>query len=149
MIDEAKNCRTCGIVQPLSEFRIHNFITSNQKSFRLHRCYSCEREYTRLWSFNNKDRFKARGRKRKMLKLGIPGSHTDRQWRALVRHYGFKCLKCNQCFPIERLTRDHIIPVSLPEKGATDYIWNLQPLCGPCNSSKHQKIIDYRPLRMF
>lgn len=46
--------------------------------------------------------------------------------------------KCQICGTMERITIDHIIPLT---KGGTNYIDNLQPLCLSCNSSKGNKII--------
>lgn len=52
--------------------------------------------------------------------------------------HGRNCLKCGTN---EKISIDHIIPVS---KGGKDETLNLQPLCRRCNSSKGSKIIDYR-----
>ncbi len=52
--------------------------------------------------------------------------------------YGKKCLCCKS---IENISIDHIIPVN---KGGTNCIENLQPLCKSCNSRKGTNIIDYR-----
>jgi 5-methylcytosine-specific restriction endonuclease McrA len=42
----------------------------------------------------------------------------------------------------ERLTVDHVVPLS---QGSRNSIENLQPLCRACNISKHARTIDYRP----
>lgn len=50
-----------------------------------------------------------------------------------------KCCLC--CGSLERLSIDHIIPIS---KGGMNMLENLQTLCVSCNSKKRDKTIDYR-----
>lgn len=69
------------------------------------------------------------------------GSYTTTEWYALCEFYNFHCLMCNQEFLFAQLTVDHVKAVS---KAGTSFIWNLQPLCLSCNSSKGNKEIDYR-----
>lgn len=71
------------------------------------------------------------------------GDYTYQQWYNLCKFYDFRCLKCDMQVPFEKLTLDHIKPIS---KGGSSFIWNLQPLCGRCNSSKGAKEIDYRKI---
>jgi 5-methylcytosine-specific restriction endonuclease McrA len=70
------------------------------------------------------------------------GGHTDAEWNALKREFRFHCVRCLKRFRSFELTRDHIAPISL---GGTDTIANIQPMCGPCNGRKGQKVKDYRP----
>lgn len=49
-----------------------------------------------------------------------------------------KCLKCKNS---NKLTLDHIIPIS---KGGENKIFNLQTLCTSCNSKKRDTFKDYR-----
>lgn len=71
--------------------------------------------------------------------LGIPGPHfTGCQWRAVVERFG-ACLCCGQTNVL--LTPDHVVPLC---EGGSNEISNIQPLCGPCNSAKRDRLTDYR-----
>jgi 5-methylcytosine-specific restriction endonuclease McrA len=79
-------------------------------------------------------------------KRGNGGQHSDADWAALLEECGGRCLACgarSEPGRYRRLEKDHIIPIT---KGGRDDIWNLQPLCRPCNNTKKAKAIDYRPL---
>lgn len=67
------------------------------------------------------------------------GAFTTIEWEELCARHSYRCLACGQTGL--KLTVDHVVPLS---KGGTNTIANLQPLCGPCNSRKHTKEIDYR-----
>lgn len=84
---------------------------------------------------------RAATRRRRARRVGCAGSHAQEEFLALCKEYGFRCLRCDEVFPLEELTEDHIIPIG---PGVSDYIDNIQPLCGPCNSWKGQRTIDYR-----
>jgi 5-methylcytosine-specific restriction endonuclease McrA len=74
------------------------------------------------------------------MKMNSDGSYTIEQWNNLVMFYDGHCLCCARIdLPLEK---DHVVPLS---KGGSNSIENLQPLCKPCNSSKRDKTIDYRP----
>lgn len=68
------------------------------------------------------------------IKYNAKGSHTLKQWKNLCREYDYRCTDCGKK---KKLSEDHIIPLS---KGGTNYISNIQPLCGSCNSKKGNKI---------
>lgn len=63
---------------------------------------------------------------------------TDGQWHAMQQWFEWKCVCCDEEV---RLTMDHVIPVSL---GGVNHITNIQPLCLKCNSTKGNRIRDYR-----
>jgi 5-methylcytosine-specific restriction endonuclease McrA len=69
---------------------------------------------------------------------GNGGRYARSEWAALCEKYGQKCLACGETRP---LSVDHIVPLS---RGGPNTIDNIQPLCKPCNSRKHQRTIDYR-----
>ncbi len=71
------------------------------------------------------------------------GSHTFEEWEEVKKRFNNTCPCCARSEPEISLSIDHIVPVS---KGGTNYISNIQPLCGSCNSKKSAKTIIYQPI---
>lgn len=72
------------------------------------------------------------------------------EWQSMVEVTEGYCLKCGVYVSVERMTMDHIVPLSLVGKvgvekaialGAIHHINNVQPMCISCNRSKSDKII--------
>jgi 5-methylcytosine-specific restriction endonuclease McrA len=93
---------------------------------------------SKKYALEHPESSKARHNKRRTAKTKAGGSFSATEWKALCKKYKYKCLCCGRK---RKLTADHVIPVS---KGGTSNISNIQPLCGPCNSRKRDKTIDYR-----
>lgn len=69
------------------------------------------------------------------------GNYATQEWVELCVKYDHRCLCCGRREPEIKLTVDHIVPIS---KGGSNFITNIQPLCGLCNNRKNDKTIDYR-----
>lgn len=82
-----------------------------------------------------------RARKRK-----ATGSHNRFDWELLKEIYNYTCPACERSEPEIVLTEDHIIPLS---RGGSNWITNIQPLCGRCNFKKYNKAIHYRTAPKF
>lgn len=75
------------------------------------------------------------------LEASASGSHTEAEWREVVARYGNKCLRCEASGDVVTLAKDHVTPLA---QGGINFASNLQPLCGPCNSWKGNRDIDFR-----
>lgn len=105
-------------------------------------------EISRIWAKNNpqkrrlaRKKWKAKNRhlvnhyeKARQARLsGAEGGHSYKEWEELLKkHQG----KCFYCATTEKITKDHVIPVS---KGGSDNITNIVPACVSCNSKKNNK----------
>jgi 5-methylcytosine-specific restriction endonuclease McrA len=116
-------------------------ITKNKRKF-----YSANSEKLRAdkkqWCEENPEKVKAQWRRKRNRLNSAEGSHTEAEWRALVKTFGGYCLCCKNHFGLRKLTEDHVIPLT---RGGSDFIANIQPLCYSCNSSKgNRHATDYR-----
>lgn len=85
--------------------------------------------------------FKVYSQNHRAKKLGVAGTFTVTEWKALCDKYGKKCLCCGIQGDYHTLAADHVIALAT---GGTNYISNIQPLCKSCNSGKQHRIGDYR-----
>jgi 5-methylcytosine-specific restriction endonuclease McrA len=96
------------------------------------------------WVKANPERMRVIRQRAKAKRRGVVGYYTSAQWERLVRQYNNTCPSCRQTgVPLHA---DHIIPVV---RGGTNWIWNIQPLCKPCNSRKHTSIVAFAIPRLF
>ena len=92
-------------------------------------------ENVRKYRKNNRDKTTIWKQNRRSRELGAKGSFTEKEWVDLKTSYNNLCAFCKLDV---KLTVDHIIPLC---KGGSNSIDNIQPLCMPCNSKKHIKIM--------
>jgi 5-methylcytosine-specific restriction endonuclease McrA len=95
-----------------------------------------EIELTRakIYQHNNLDKWRANQHARRARKLQVGGRHTAEDIANLLRNQDGLCVCCKTDIR-ENYTVDHIIPISDTAHSSNDP-WNLQLLCGSCNSSK-------------
>ncbi|GGZ23421.1 hypothetical protein GCM10010387_15730 [Streptomyces inusitatus] len=99
-----------------------------------------ETAFNREWRRRNPEKMAAANARQRARGRFSP-DWTPEEWAALLDLYGHRCLACLTTGV--RLQPDHVVPLSWP--GASNAIDNIQPLCGPCNLTKSDKHIDYRP----
>jgi 5-methylcytosine-specific restriction endonuclease McrA len=92
----------------------------------------------REWVKRNPDYTRAQNSRRRTRITKAGGKFTAKEFKELCKKHNNKCLRCKKC---NKLTADHVVPVS---KGGSSNIENIQPLCMPCNTKKGTKSTDYR-----
>jgi len=90
-------------------------------------------EINKRWKKNNPEKVSFIKQAYKRRKRTAEGNFTFEEWENLKKRCDYICQRCGKKEPEIKLTVDHIIPL---DKGGTNYIKNIQPLCGSCNSSK-------------
>lgn len=95
------------------------------------------------WVKNNKEKVREIIRKENLRRKNKNIVHffTVDEWVSKKNATNGICPSCNTFVGTEKLTLDHIFPVSKAEKRRIYTINDVQPLCKSCNSSKHDKII--------
>lgn len=76
----------------------------------------------------------SRAATRRALEVGADGSFTDEEIAELHKKQRGRCAWCNKLIP--EFHKDHRQALS---KDGTNWIWNIELLCQPCNNKKHAK----------
>ena len=98
--------------------------------------------YGKQWKENNTEKVNAHNRRRRACKSHASGYHIENDLQYIYEKQNGICACCGAKIPYNKITVDHIIPLS---KGGSDLPINIQLLCGSCNSSKHNThATDYR-----
>jgi 5-methylcytosine-specific restriction endonuclease McrA len=128
-----RTCQWCG-----GEFRVTPHIARTEPA------RFCSRGCADAWRTDpTRPRFDRRAYwhewnvKRQAWIANAPGTPlTYDEWLLIKQGQDYRCKHCGRREPDIKLTRDHIVPVS---KGGSVGKDNVQGLCQPCNSRKHNK----------
>jgi len=88
----------------------------------------------RKWRQENPEEARQHSRNRRARLANAEGSFTADEWVQVCEDHDFQCYHCHK--GLEEgilLTPDHLISI---KEGGSNYIGNIAPLCGSCNSSK-------------
>ena len=126
----AKRCTFCGDIKPISDFPKNGVDNNGETKYRddCKTCYNIRRKENRTKKKHSDfiGGQKRRGEDNPTL--------THQEWKECVIFFGGECAYCGATpRKGQRLTRDHLVPMS--EGGATIQS-NIVPACGKCNSSK-------------
>jgi 5-methylcytosine-specific restriction endonuclease McrA len=133
-----RQCKTCRKQRVMESFERHKPKRVGEQREYYQRNRQKLIAYSLQWAKDNPERAALTSRLKKQRRRAA-GVLTAAEWRQIQAKYGHRCLACGSDEP---LTIDHVVPVS---RGGANTAANVQPLCGPCNSSKATKTIDYRP----
>lgn len=128
--DYHKRCSFCGEVKPISAFA-KNGVDSDGRARYRDDCKQCYNIRRRENATKKKHTDFVHGMKRRG---EVDVSYSHQEWKETVIFFGGECAYCGRTMHKgERLTRDHLEPVS--EGGLTTQD-NIVPACQSCNSSK-------------
>ena len=133
---KSRQCKICRRARSLESYRRHRDKRVAEMKAERDANPEIHRERNRRWQQNNRERSNLLSRLKKQRRRHA-GSLTVADWELVLDVYGRACLKCGK----DEVTIDHVVPVSL---GGANEIWNVQPLCGFCNTSKGARTADYR-----
>jgi 5-methylcytosine-specific restriction endonuclease McrA len=137
---ERKNRHFCSM-KCYSDYRKTKLPLNEQHAYKgIRKENESKQIYHKRYCKNNPESISHLKARRYAKEKNAKGSHTLKQWNDLKDSYGNICVFCGSN---EKLTKDHIIPLS---KGGSDYIENIQPLCRSCNSKKYNHIYENQEL---
>jgi 5-methylcytosine-specific restriction endonuclease McrA len=100
-------------------------------------------EYQRAWRRKNPAACKVLWSRRRSRKAAALGSFTAREWEGVLAEHKGCCFDCGKS---GKMTVGHLIPLS---KGGSNFIGNLKPQCGSCNSKQKDAIHPKAVLSLF
>lgn len=122
-------------------YKINNNI-NGRKNKKIYKENGKLKEYMR--NFLSTDKGKLCRRKvnfrRRIKFINLIESYTYIEWNTKLDKTNGICPKCNIFVGKNKLTIDHIIPISKAPEGFIYTINDIQPLCHSCNSKKGDKI---------
>ena len=122
-----KPCERCGIVFQPYRNRVR---FCGSISLKVGCSFEYQKEYKKV-------RLKITGARRRKREVEALGEFTFEQWNELKAIFSYRCARCFLPEPSIKLEADHKVPLAL---NGTNYIDNIQPLCGHCNRVKSVKI---------
>lgn len=125
-----KVCTFCGTLLPISEFAKNGIAADGTQRYR-DDCKTCYNIRRRENATKKKHTSFVCGMKRRG---EVNVAYTHQQWKETVIFFKGQCAYCGRTMRNgERLTHDHLVPIS---DGGASTQHNIIPACSTCNSSK-------------
>ncbi|MBI4146050.1 HNH endonuclease [Candidatus Woesearchaeota archaeon] len=81
-----------------------------------------------------------RRQRRRERQHNVIRAYTQEEWNKKLLQTKGVCPNCHKFVGVDKLTLDHIIPISKIWSGFQYHISHVQPLCHACNSGKKDKV---------
>ncbi len=110
------------------------------KGYRIDKRFCSDNCVSKDWRQKNPFKFKMKQKRRYAKRKEHYNTFTNKEWFQKLKDCFGICTKCKKYIGIDKLTCDHIVPLS---KALKDFIYTIddvQPLCRSCNSSKNNRI---------